>query len=121
MKKSAKESVRQNKHVREGSKVKVLTGNDKGTIGQVLSRTEDRVIIQGVNVRKKHVRRTQNQPGQIIEIERSINASNVMLVNEQDQPVRAKVRVDANGDKRLISVKDGKEQTLRNIKTQSAK
>lgn len=121
MTKLAKDPVRQNKHVREGSKVKVITGNDKGLLGQVLSRTSDRVIVQGVNVRKKHVRRTQNQPGQIIDIERSINVSNVMLVNDQDVPVRAKVKIDSKGEKTLVSKKDGKEQTLRNIKSQSAK
>ena len=58
------------KKIRKGDRVIVTAGNDKGKTGEVLSRTEERVLVQGVNVRKKHMRRTQQtQGGRVVEIE----------------------------------------------------
>ena len=51
------------KWIRKGDRVLVIAGNDKGKAGEVLSRDEDRVIVQGINVRKKHMRRTQEMQG----------------------------------------------------------
>ncbi|MGH2605843.1 MAG: 50S ribosomal protein L24 [Anaerolineales bacterium] len=72
--------------IRKGDTVVVISGRDKGTRGEVLRRLPqaDRVVVQGVNVRKKHQRqiqaggRTMN-PG-IIQFEAPIHVSNVMLV-----------------------------------------
>jgi large subunit ribosomal protein L24 len=70
-------------HVRRGDIVSVITGEHKGSQGQVLQviSKKERVIIEGVNLIKKHVRRSQEYPnGGIIEREGEIHVSNVKLV-----------------------------------------
>jgi len=69
--------------IKRNDKVKVIAGNHKGKEGNVLKvlLKKNRVIIEGVNIIKKHQKPNQtNQQGGIIEKEASINASNVMLV-----------------------------------------
>ena len=70
--------------LRKGDKVIVIAGKDKGKTGEiqkVLPRT-NRVVVDGVNLRKKHKKPTQNNPeGSILEIYAPIDASNVMLVD----------------------------------------
>jgi len=69
-------------HVRKGDSVVVLSGNDKGRTGeikQVIHKT-NRVIVDGVNLRWKHKRPTQQSPkGERVQEECSIHSSNVML------------------------------------------
>jgi large subunit ribosomal protein L24 len=66
---------------KSGDLVFVIAGNDKGKSGKVLGfQGVERIIIEGVNVRKKHIKKSQQNPkGQIIDIERSIHVSNVKL------------------------------------------
>ncbi|HWR00869.1 MAG TPA: 50S ribosomal protein L24 [Chlorobaculum sp.] len=67
-------------HVRKNDEVVVISGNDKGKSGKVLKvyPQKGRVIVEGVNIRKRHMRPTQTSPqGQIIEREFPIHASNV--------------------------------------------
>jgi len=67
-------------HVKKNDTVLVIAGNDKGKTGKVLKAMpkEGRVIVEGVNIRKRHVRPTQAHPqGAIIEREFPIHASNV--------------------------------------------
>jgi len=60
--------------LRQGDEVIVIAGNDRGRKGKVLSINRDRILIEGINVRKKHMKPTQqNQKGQIIDIERAIH------------------------------------------------
>ena len=76
--------ARQRVHVRRGDRVKVIAGNYKGVTGQVLSvlPSENRVVVEGVNVRKRHQRPSQQNPeGGIVTFEASIDASNVMLID----------------------------------------
>ncbi len=64
--------------VRKGDTVYVITGNDRGKSGKIIACKGERVVVEGVNIRKKHMRPTQqNQKGQIIDIERPIHISNV--------------------------------------------
>ena len=69
--------------IKKGDTVQVLSGNDKGKTGEVLQiipKTE-KVIVKGVNVRKKHVKaRKQGEEGGIISIECSIHSSKVNVV-----------------------------------------
>lgn len=68
----------------KGDKVIVIAGNDKGKTGviQKVDPRSNRVVVEGVNVRKKHKKPTQQNPeGSIVEIYAPINASNVMLVD----------------------------------------
>ena len=71
--------------IKRDDKVKIIAGNHKGKEGKVLKvlHAKNRVIVEGVNIVKKHQKPNQaNQQGGIIEMEASINASNVMLVCE---------------------------------------
>jgi large subunit ribosomal protein L24 len=71
-------------HIKKGDEVIVITGRDKGRRGVVLRvRTDDRVVVEGVNVAKKHQRPNPGAgvSGGIIEKEMPINVSNVMLYN----------------------------------------
>lgn len=73
--------------IRKGDNVVVITGKDKGKRGAVLSLDGERVVVDGVNRVKKHVRPNpmKNQPGGILEKELSVHVSNVALVNPATQ------------------------------------
>jgi large subunit ribosomal protein L24 len=71
-------------HVKKGETVIVIAGNDKGRTGEVkvVQRKKDRVIVDGVNMRWKHKRPTQENPkGERVQEECAIHASNVMPVD----------------------------------------
>lgn len=103
--------VKHNKFIRKGDKVYVTSGNFRGQIGTVLSRSEARVTIQGVNICKKHVKRSQNAPGQILEIERPIALSNVRLCIDEQKPVKVRVRTNTEG-KRELYYNDGQNDVV---------
>ncbi len=102
---------RQKLHVRRGDRVKVIRGNHAGTVGTVLRvlTKENRVVVEGVNMRKRHTRPTQaNQEGGIITFEAPIHASNVMLVDPTTgEPTRTRVQIDDDGTKERVGVKSG--------------
>lgn len=100
------------KWIKKGDKVLVISGNDKGKMGEVLSRKEDRVVVQGINIRKKHAKRkTQAATSQILEMEVPIQVSNVSLCTPEGKPVRLRVRFAQNGAKELF-YKDGSRDVL---------
>ncbi len=68
--------------IKKGDKVKVITGSSKGTIGEVLRvmPKDEKVIVEGVNLVKKHLKPTQANPdGGIVEKEASIHVSNIAI------------------------------------------
>ncbi len=70
-------------HVHKNDMVLVISGNSRGKTGRVLRvvRAKGRLLIEGVNVRKRHTKPTQKIPaGGILEREQSVNASNVMVI-----------------------------------------
>ena len=72
-------------HVHAGDLVKVISGNHRGSEGKILqvNRAKQQVVIEGVRMIKKHVRRSQEQPnGAIIEREGPIHISNVRLLEK---------------------------------------
>ncbi|MGH7393920.1 MAG: 50S ribosomal protein L24 [Candidatus Rokuibacteriota bacterium] len=90
-------------HVRRGDTVAVITGRERGKRGKVLRVLGDRarVVIEKVNMVKKHQRPTQRlRQGGIIEREGALALSNVLLVCSRcDKPVRTGVKVLADGRK----------------------
>ncbi|MGQ0601807.1 MAG: 50S ribosomal protein L24 [Anaerolineales bacterium] len=82
--------------IKKGDTVEVIAGKDKGKRGEVLRviPKENRVVVQGVAVRKKHKKAAQNQQGrqgapQIMEFDAPIHASNVMIVDPKtNKPTR---------------------------------
>jgi len=89
-------------HVKKGDKVIVISGNDKGKIGNVVevSPKEGKVIVSGVNIVKKHVKpRPPQEQGGIVEVEGAMYASKVQLYCEKcSKPTRAAHKID--GDKK---------------------
>ena len=66
-----------------GDEVVVITGSDKGKSGKIIKtlKTENKVIVEGVHMVKKHQKPTGQETGGIIEVEAPINASNVMIID----------------------------------------
>ena len=89
--------------VRKGDSVVVITGSDRGKRGEVLRvmPKENRAVVQGVNIAKRHTKATgMGQPGGIVEKEASIHLSNIMLVDPKtDKPTRVGFRTMDGGDK----------------------
>jgi len=69
--------------IKKGDQVVVTTGRDKGRRGEVIEvrRTENRVLVQGCNIVKRHTRATQNNPGGIINKEAPLHISNVAHID----------------------------------------
>jgi large subunit ribosomal protein L24 len=97
--------------IRKGDRVKVIRGNYKDTEGTVLrvEREKNRVVVQGVNVRKRHRKPTATVPeGGIVEFEAPIHASNVMLLDPRSgEPTRVRSAVGADGKRERIAAKSG--------------
>lgn len=88
--------------IRKGDKVVVLTGKDKGRSGEVLAvmPKEDRAIVRGLNMVKRHQRQTQTQEAGIINKEASLHLSNLAIADPKDgKPTRVGFRID--GDKKV--------------------
>ena len=104
------------KKMRKGDQVVVIAGNDKGKKGEVLSVLNDRIVVQGVNMRKKHMkRRSEQQSSQIIEMEMAIHISNVSFCDESGKRVSVHTRRSKESSELFYLVK-GKETLLRKIK-----
>ena len=77
--------------IKKGDRVVVITGRDKGKIGTVLRAipTESRVVVEGVNMVKRHTRQTARDQGGIVEKEGTIHVSNVAHVDpKSNKPTR---------------------------------
>ncbi len=89
---------RPNFHVKKGDQVQVITGNHSGSIGKILQvlPKKERVLIEGVRMIKKHVRKSQDNPqGAIVEREGPIHISNVKLVEtspKDSKPAKTKTK-----------------------------
>ena len=96
--------------IRKNDSVVVITGNSKGKTGKVLKvfPVENRVIVEGINLRKRHTKPSQKSPqGGITEKEAPINVSNVMIL---DPKSNEKTRI---GAKLIIDEKTGKKRSAR--------
>ena len=97
--------------IRKDDEVIVLTGRDKGKRGAVLRvvTKTDRVLVDGVNVTKRHVKPTQADPqGGIVEREAPIHISNVSLIDpESDRPTRVRYKRLADGRKVRVAARSG--------------
>lgn len=97
------------RRIRKGDQVAVLAGRDKGKRGEVIRviPKEDRVVVQGVNMVKRHRKPSQFSPGGIDEFEASIHASNVAHIDpESDKPTRIGFKIE-DGQKVRFAKKSG--------------
>ncbi|MBP5857164.1 50S ribosomal protein L24 [Marivibrio halodurans] len=98
--------------IKKGDTVVVLTGRDKGKEGEVLSvRPKDnKVVVQGVAMAKRHQRPSQTSQGGIVEQEMAIDISNVALLDPKDKkPTRVGFKVLNDGRKVRVSKRSGEE------------
>ena len=93
--------------LKTGDKVVVIAGANKGKEGKITKVLETQVVVEGVNVCKKHLKpKNNNGTGEIVSVERPIHRSNVMLVDPKTKkPTRVKIDFDKNGKKIRISKK----------------
>lgn len=68
-----------------GDQVVVIAGKDKGKTGKIMRVVHDinKVVIEGVNIRTRHVKKTANKPGERIQYEAPLQASNVMIIDPE--------------------------------------
>ena len=98
--------------VRKGDRVRVMRGNERGKEGTVLrvDREKNRVVVEGVNLRKRHMRPSAaNAEGGIVSFEAPISASNVMLLDPASgEPTRVRVKHNDDGTKDRVAAKSGR-------------
>ncbi|MFC7365904.1 MULTISPECIES: 50S ribosomal protein L24 [Bhargavaea] len=98
-------------HVKKGDKVQVITGKDKGKTGVILAAfpKKDRVIVEGVNIIKKHTKPNQESPqGGIVSKEAPIHVSNVMLLDPKSgEPTRIGYKEEEQ-DGKMVTVRVSK-------------
>ena len=98
------------KKIRVGEKVKILSGKDKGKIGKVIKIfvDKDRILIEGINVVKRHVKPgVVSKEGGIISVERPVHVSNVMYHDDKlGRPVRVGAKI-IDSKKYRINKKSG--------------
>ncbi|KQV42580.1 MULTISPECIES: 50S ribosomal protein L24 [unclassified Rhizobium] len=94
--------------IRKGDKVVVLTGKDKGRTGEVLQvlPKEDRAVVRGVNLVKRHQRQTQAQEAGIISKEASVHLSNLAVADKDGKPTRVGFKV-VEGKKVRVAKRSG--------------
>ena len=103
--------VRVRMHITKGDLVVVISGEEKGKRGKVLRAlpAKGRVVVEGVNIAKRHRRaRQQGEESQIVEFPAPIAASKVMLIDpKEDRPTRVRRRVDQDGTVERVAVRSG--------------
>lgn len=104
------------KKIRAGDKVYIVAGNDKGKIGTVLHKTDTRILVEGINIRTKHLKpQGQNKQGEIVKKELPIHVSNVRLCVDEKKPTKVKLTVNEKKGKELVYEQSGKQKVYRNI------
>ena len=96
--------------IRKGDRVIVLAGRDKGRTGEVLGvlPREDRAIVQGINLVRRHQRQTASQEGGIVSKEMPIHLSNLAHVDpKEDKPTRVGFKINEDGAKVRYAKRSG--------------
>jgi len=98
--------------IRKGDTVVVISGKEKGERGEVkqVLPKENRVVVEGINVRTRHARPTQNNQQGLYTFEAPIHVSNVMLVDPNSgQPTRVGYRFTDSGEKIRVAKASGRD------------
>ena len=96
-----------------GDKVKVIAGSSKGKEGKIVKTfaSENKVIVEGVHLEKKHKKGNGQETGGILEVEAPINASNVMIVDPKTKkPTRIGYKKDEKSNKKIRISKKSSEK-----------
>ena len=94
--------------IRKGDKVVILAGKDKGRTGEVIQvlPKEDRAVVRGINMVKRHTRQSQSQEAGIINKEASLHLSNIAIVDKDGKPTRVGFQV-VDGKKVRVAKRSG--------------
>ena len=94
--------------LKTGDKVKIIAGKDKGKTGAIIQVFPDlqRVVVEGLNIAVKHIKKRGNQPGQKIEFPAALHVSNVMII---DSKTNKRTRVGY----KLLAAKEGRAKKVR--------
>ena len=94
--------------IRKGDQVVVLAGRDKGRTGEVLKviPAENRAIVRGVNMVRRHQKQTQTQEGGIISMEAPIHLSNIAIADKDGKPTRIGFKFE-DGKKVRVAKRSG--------------
>ncbi|MGQ3674188.1 50S ribosomal protein L24 [Xanthobacter sp. TB0139] len=96
--------------IKKGDKVVILAGRDKGRSGEVIQvmPKEERALVRGVNIVKRHQRQTQSQEGGIISKEAPVHLSNIAIADPKDgKPTRVGFEVLEDGSKVRVAKRSG--------------
>ncbi len=96
--------------IRKGDRVIVVAGKDKGRTGEVIRvlPSEDRAVVRGVNVARRHQRQTAREQGGIIAKEMPIHLSNIAIAAPSDgKPTKVAFRVNNDGSKQRVAKRTG--------------
>lgn len=96
--------------IRKGDKVVVLAGRDKGRAGEVVRMMpkDDKAVVRGVNMIRRHQKQSQTQEGGIISKEAPIHLSNIAVADPKDgKPTRIGFRVEKDGKKVRVAKRSG--------------
>jgi len=95
--------------IKKGDKVVVLAGKDKGKTGEVVRvmPAENRALVRGVNVARRHQRQTPRDQGGIVDKELPIHLSNVAIADNDGKPTRVGFRFDKDGQKVRFAKRSG--------------
>ncbi len=118
--------------IRTGDTIVVISGKDKGKTGAVtrVLPEERRVVVTGINMRTRHVKKTFEQAGRIIKYEAAIDISKVMVVDAKSgKPTRVgfqmkdgkKMRVSKRSGEEIIKVKPKKSEAVKKIEAEAPK
>lgn len=106
------------KKIKKGDQVLVVTGDDKGKMGEVLAIHGDRVIVRDVNICTKHQKPTREEKsGSIVKFEAPIHISNVRLCIDGKPAEKVKMKFNDQGIKQLVCQSEGQEVVVRSLTT----
>ena len=97
--------------IRKGDRVMVLNGRDKGRSGEVFEvrPDEDRALVRGINMVKRHQKQTGAQEGGIISKEAPVHLSNLAYVGKDGKPTRIGFKIRTDGTKVRVAKRSGAE------------
>lgn len=94
--------------IKTGDKVKVLSGKDRGKTGKIIQVLFDKkknqhfVVVEGLNLRKKHLRASKGESGRVIELSAPIQVSKVMIIDpKSNKPTRISITKEGDTKKRV--------------------
>jgi len=95
--------------IKKGDKVVILAGKDKGKTGQVLSviPAEDRAVVQGLNLIRRHTKQTASQDAGIFTREAPIHLSNLAVADANGKPTRVGFKINSDGTKVRVAKSTG--------------